>query len=139
MPPPSVTPPARIRNFSADGQIGNVSRQIIEQNAFPQCRRAKRDSLQVQLIEQFAHENGAGDDLILALIIQPANFRALFRIALDQLAQELFELSALDHTVLFFVAIRTGGRSTHGGEIFQRAARADRVNGFQCIDRVVQL
>ena len=46
--------------------------------------------------EQFAGEDRAGDDLVFSLIVQAANFGAVFGAAFEQLCQKLFKFSALD-------------------------------------------
>ena len=56
-----------------DVEVRRVPRQVVQQDSLPQRRAAHVDALDLQPLEQLAHEQHAGDDLVLALVVEPAH------------------------------------------------------------------
>ena len=104
--------------------------EIFDQNSLAQGRLADADFRQIQPAEQLVNQQCAGGDLVFALIVQAAHGGAVLGAALEQFGDKAAEGVALDDAG-GTVGVVTVEGGAHGGEIFDRSARAKGRDGLE--------
>ncbi len=73
----------RLRDFAPHLKLRAIAGQIIDQQAFAQRRTGNPHALDLQFLKEPVDQQRAGDDLVFPAVVEPFNFGAILRSALQ--------------------------------------------------------